>query len=71
MPDRSLFTLLSRNWRELSNETHNKVKAFREKKKLTKISGNKSSEINTLTKEGVSLKMYIVETNTSTQETEE
>lgn len=43
----------------------------REKKKFTKISGNKSSEINTLTKEGVSLKMYIVETNTSTQETEE
>ena len=32
LPDGSLFTLFYPNWRELSDEKHNKVKASREKK---------------------------------------
>ena len=66
MPDRSLLTGFYPNWRDLSEEKWNKVKASREKKKLTKTSGNKSSGIKNLTKEVEYLKRYIAETNTST-----
>ena len=71
MPDGSVFTGFYPNWRELSEEKQNKVKATREKKKLAKKSSSKVSEIKTLIKEVASLKRTIAQTDTSTEETEE
>ena len=69
MPGRSVFAGFYSNWRDLSEETQNKVKSSRKKKNLTKISGNKSSKIKTLVKEVTSLKRHIAKTNVSIQET--
>ena len=65
IPDGIVLTRFYPNWSELSEEKQNKVKASREMKSLSKISGNEVSEIKTL------IKMYITQINTSTQENEE
>ena len=71
MPDGSVFTGFYPNWRELSEEKQNKVKATREKKKLAKKSSSKVSEIKTLIKEVASLKRKIFQTDTPTNDTGE
>ena len=71
MPDGSIFTGFYPNWRELSKEKQNNVKATREKKKLAKKSSSKVSEIKTLIKEVASPKKKIAQTDTSTEETRE
>ena len=71
MPDGSMFMVFHPNWRDFPEEKQTKLRASVKKKKFTKISRNKASEINTLMQDVASLKRYIIKTNASAQETEE
>ena len=61
MPDDSMYTGFYPNWRELPEDKQQKVQSAKEKKKLSKKTDIKVSEIKTLIKEIFSLKRSLAQ----------